>query len=298
MSSHKHELAGKEIKSVTHLAIFTNIGLFVVKFLVGYVSGSMALIADGIHSISDTTTDFAVLLGHYVGSKEPDPSHPYGHGRFETFSAGLIALFLAVVGCGMIYYAALDIAKANVSHPGTAVLAVAVFAVGVKELLYRITKRTAVRTHSSALYANAWHQRSDALSSIAVIIGFAALKFGFDYGDQVATIAVGIMIILVGVGIVGESLQELTEGAIDQETIDHVKQIINANDQIRRWHQLRTRTVGREVFLDLHILVDPELNVTQAHEISESLERALDEQISQPVNITIHIEPDIPELRK
>jgi divalent metal cation (Fe/Co/Zn/Cd) transporter len=106
------------------------------------------------------------------------------------------------------------------------------------------------------------------------------------------------MIILVDVGVFGGCLREFTEGAIDVKTIDHIKQIVSANDQIRQWHKLRTRTVGREVFLDLHILVDPDLNIAIAHEIAESLENALHEQIPRPVNITVHIEPDIPELRK
>jgi len=298
MDNDKQIIASRQIKSVTHLAIVVNIALFAVKVLVGFVSGSVALIADGIHSIFDTTTDIAVLLGHYFGSKEPDRQHPYGHGRFETFSAGFIAIFLVLVGSAMIYYAAVDITKANVSNPGPAVLVVAVIAVAIKELLFRLTRRTAVRTHSTALYANAWHQRSDALSSVAVIIGFISLKLGFNYGDQISAIAVGLMVILIGIRITGDCLSELTESAIDQSTIERIKHIINANSAIRQWHRLRTRTVGREVFLDVHILVDPNLNVAAAHKISESLESALHQQITRPVNITVHIEPDIPALRK
>ncbi|MFQ6036191.1 MAG: cation diffusion facilitator family transporter, partial [Sedimentisphaerales bacterium] len=281
----------RQIRSVTNLAMVINITLFVVKVLVGFVSGSIALIADGVHSISDTSTDFVVLLGHHFGSKEPDRQHPYGHGRFETFSAGLIAIFLVCVGSVMVYYAAVDITKASVSNPGPIVLVVAVIAVAVKELLFRLTRRTAVRTHSAAVYANAWHQRSDALSSVAVIIGFISLKLGFDYGDQIAAIAVGLMVILIGVRLTGDCLGELTESAIDQSTIERIKNIINANSAIRQWHRLRTRTVGREVFLDVHILVDPNLNVAAAHEIAQSLEDTLDEQITRPVNITVHIEP-------
>lgn len=298
MGNDKQIIAGKGIRSVTKTSIVVNIGLFAAKFGVGILSGSIALMADGIHSLSDMTTDGAVLLGHYFGSKEPDEEHPYGHGRAETFTAVLIALLLVVVGSAMIYYAAIDIAKGNVAEPGIAILIVASVSVVAKELLYRLTKRVAIRTHSTALYANAWHQRSDALSSVAVVIGFVSLKFGFDYGDQIAAVAVGLMIILVGVRIIGYCLRELTESAIDRDTIEHIKDIINSDSSIRQWHKLRTRTVGREVFLDLHILVDPDLDIAAAHEISESLENALDEQISRPVNITVHIEPDTPELRK
>ena len=133
---------------------------------------------------------------------------------------------------------------------------------------------------------------------MAVLIGYVLLKFNFTHGDQLAAIAVGLMIIWVGVTIIGSSLRELTESAIDVETIEHIKEIINSDPAIRQWHQLRTRMVGREVFLDLHILVDPELNVAAAHEISERLEASVDQKIARPTNIIIHVEPDVPELRK
>jgi len=298
MDEHEQKIAGRQIKSVTNLGIITNMALFIIKLIVGFLSGSMALIADGIHSLSDTTTDVAVLLGIHLGSKEPDRSHPYGHGRAETFSAGFIALILFFVGSAMIYYAAVDIAKGNVTIPHTAVLIVAIVSIIAKELLYRVTKRVAILTYSTALYANAWHHRSDAFSSVAVVIGFISLKFGFDYGDQIAAVAVGLMIILVGIRIIVDCLRELTEGAVDSETIGHIRDIIGANSSIRQWHKLRSRTVGREVFLDLHILVDPDLTITTAHKIAENLENALHEQIDRPVNITVHIEPDLPTMRK
>lgn len=298
MNDHKHQIAGKQIKSVTRLAIATNIILSALKVSVGFFASSVALIADGFHSLSDMTTDLAVLLGVRLGSKEPDESHPYGHGRLETFSAGFVALLLAVIGSAMIYYAAVGIARGKVVVPGAAVLIVAIVSIVVKELLYRITKSVAIKSYSTALYANAWHQRSDALSSVVVVIGFVSLKLGFAYGDQIAAMGVGLMIILVAARVISDCLRELTEGAIDKKTIEHIKDIINANGQVRQWHKLRTRMVGREVFLDLHILVDPELNVAAAHEIANSLESALHEQITQPVNITVHIEPDIPAMRK
>jgi cation diffusion facilitator family transporter len=240
----------------------------------------------------------AVLLGVRLGSKAPDQSHPYGHGRAETFSAALIALILILVGGAMIYYATMAIARDEVTVPRFEVLIVAIISIASKEWLYKATRKIAIKSHSPALYANAWHHRSDALSSIAVVIGFISLELGFGHGDQVAAIAVGLMIIWVGVSVVGDSLRELTEGAVDSETIEHIKKIISANSSIHQWHKLRTRTVGREVFLDLHILVDPDLTITAAHGISESLENALDEQIARPINITVHIEPDTPELRK
>jgi cation diffusion facilitator family transporter len=298
MGNDKRTIASRQIKSITYIGIAINIVLSVVKVVIGSLAGSLALVADGVHSFSDVATDAAVLLGLRLGSKEPDQSHPYGHGRAETFSAGLIALVLILVGGVMIYYATMAIARDKVTTPRLGVLIVAIVSIAAKEWLYKATQKIAIQSHSPALYANAWHHRSDALSSVAVVIGFISLEFGFGHGDHVAAIAVGLMIIWVGVRIIGDSLRELTEGAVDSDTVERIRDVINANSSIRQWHKLRTRTVGREVFLDLHILVDPDLSIGAAHEITESLENALDEQITRPVNITVHIEPDIPNLRK
>jgi len=298
MANDKLEAANRQIRAVTNIGIGTNAVLAALKIGVGIWAGSMALVADGIHSVSDIGTDFAVLLGVWFGSKEPDRRHPYGHGRAETFAAAFIAAVLILIGAAMVYYAALDIARKHIPRPGPAVLIVAILSIVSKEVLYRLTTRVAVRSYSSALYANAWHHRSDAMSSVVVVIGFISLRLGFDYGDQIAAIGVGLMIILVGVRVAGDCLRELTESAVDSETINHIRSIIDSHDRIRDWHRLRTRMVGREVFLDLHILVDPNLTVSAAHDISESLEKAFHEQIPRPVNITVHIEPDLPELRR
>jgi cation diffusion facilitator family transporter len=258
----------------------------------------LSLVADGVHSVTDMITDFAVLLGLHFGSQKPDPEHPYGHGKLETLAAAGIALGLLIVGLGMVYYAAHDIAKGIIKRPHNAVLVAAILAIAVKEFIYRITKAVAIKYHCPAALANAWHDRADALSSVAVIIGVVAQKFGFDYGDQVAAIAVGIMVSLIAVGIIRDCLAEFTEQAVDEATLDQIKDVINSDTQVRQWHHLRTRAAGREIFLDLHILVDPNLNILAAHDVSERLETALHRQLTRPVNIIIHVEPDIPQLRK
>lgn len=294
----KHDAGAEQIKSVTYLGIAVNIALAIIKIAVGLLAASLSLLADGVHSLSDLATDAVLLLGVRLGAKGPDGSHPYGHGRAETLSAGLIAIVLIFVGGAMIYYATMAIAREKVTTPCLGVLAAAIISIAAKEWVYRVTKRTAVRSHSPALYANAWHHRSDALSSVAVVIGYISLEFGFHYGDQAAAIAVGTMVIWVGVRVISDCLRELAETSVDSATVEHIKRIISADPSVHGWHKLRTRTVGREVFLDLHILVDPELNVAAAHEVTVNLEKALDEQISRPTNITIHIEPDVPEMRQ
>lgn len=298
MNNDKQQTATKQLRLVTYLSIGANIFLIAGKFTVGVITGSLSLLADAIHSVSDMLTDIAVLLGLYFGARQPDSTHQYGHGKLETLAAGAIAAGLLAVGLGMIYYAARDIAEDNVTHPRNLVLAAAAGAIAVKEVVYRVTKVVALKYHCHAALANAWHDRADALSSVAVIIGVIAQRFGFDHGDQVAAIGIGVMVVVVGIKLSGECLGELTERTIDQATIDRIKGVIKANSQIHQYHRLRTRAVGREVFLDIHILVDPNLSVAAGHEISERLEKALDEQISRPTNIVVHIEPDIPELRE
>lgn len=298
----KRDIANRQIRIVTYVGVVVNVVLAGVKFAVGFSAGSMALLADGVHSLSDTATDFAVLLGIHFGSKAPDPEHPYGHGRIETFASLFIAVVLVVVGGVMIFRASMSIAagqsQANAVAVGPAVFWAALLSVFVKEALYQLTKKTAVKVHSTALYANAWHHRSDALSSIVVLIGFVSLRFGYVYGDQIATVAVGLMIILVAVKIVRGCLDEFAERAVDSATMERIKQIIDSEDRICQWHNLRTRSAGREIFIDLHILVDGELNISNAHEIAEELEETLHARMTRPVNITIHVEPDRPELRK
>ena len=298
MNNDKQNIASRQLRLVTYLSIAANVFLIAGKFTVGLMTSSLSLLADAIHSVSDMLTDLAVLLGLYFGSKKPDSSHPYGHGKLETLAAIAIALGLLGVGFGMIYYAALDIAKDNVTRPRNLTLAAAIVAIAVKEAVYRITKAVAIKHHSPAALANAWHDRADALSSVAVIAGVIAQKFGFDHGDQVAAIGIGVMVVIVATKLIRDCLGELIEKTVDQATIEQIKNVIKANGQIRQYHRLRTRTVGREVFLDLHILVDPNLSIAAAHEIASSLENALHEQIARPVNITVHIEPDIPEMRK
>ncbi len=298
MSPNKFDDHNKMIRKVTYLGIVVNVALAVVKLSVGMASGSMALFADGVHSFSDLATDVAVLLGVRFGSKEPDSKHPYGHGRIETFSSVFVASALIIVGSLMIYKASRCIAGIDSGMEkkfvlGPTVIFVALLSVISKEALYWMTKMVAVKSHSTALYANAWHHRSDALSSIAVLVGFISMKFGYVYGDQLAAVAVGLMIVLVGTKIMGKCFEEFSEGAVDGETFAQITQIIESDKNIGKWHKLRTRNVGREVFIDMHILVDPGLNIVEAHDIAEELENAMHKQIVRPVNITVHIEPDM-----
>jgi cation diffusion facilitator family transporter len=288
----------KSIQKVTYVGMAVNVGLAAVKIVFGFLVGSVSLVADGFHSLSDLATDAAVLVGVHFGSKEPDHEHPYGHGRIETFSAAFIALILVLIGCGMIYKAGIEIARMTDSNGttktfGAVVIGVSLISVVAKEWIYRWTRNIAIKTHSAALYANAWHHRSDALSSVAVLIGAIAVLFGYPLGDGIAAIAVGLMIILVGVKVINGCLSELTERSVDRKTVQRIEKVLASEKRILGWHKLRTRSLGREIFVDLHILVDSNLNITAAHEIADALEQSLHDKIAQPVNVMVHVEPKV-----
>ena len=301
--NHSIQQDNQQIRRVTYLGIVINLALSLIKGIVGFAAGSIGLIADGIHSLSDLVTDAAILVGIHFGSKKPDASHPFGHGRMETFSAAVVAIILGLVGCGMIYEAAMEIARVHAAEEhmvtiSMAVIWVALLSILTKEGLYHVTRIVAVRSHSTALYANAWHHRSDALSSVAVLAGAIAVRFGYPHGDQLAAIGVGLMIILVSVRILGDCINELSERSADQTTVTQIEAVLSRQPQIVQWHKLRTRSVGREVFLDVHILVSPDLKITEAHAVADQLEEALRTQLPRPVNVMIHVEPDLPGMRK
>ena len=186
------------ILRVNWLGVLINIFLGTIKITVGFFAGSMAVFADGIHSLSDLATDFAVLIGTKLAAKEPDEKHPYGHEWYHTISSLFISHVLVVLGCGMIYKSAMSVARQEVFELKSVSLIVVVFSIVSKEWLYRKTRLVAIKTHCVSLFANAWHHRSDALSSVAVLIGLISVKLGFNFGEQYATAAVGLMVILAG----------------------------------------------------------------------------------------------------
>ncbi len=294
----KNTQAIGQILRVTYIAMGVNVLLVVLKFLVGIITGSLAITADAVHSLSDFINDFAVVIGAKLGSKKPDAEHQYGHAWIETAIAGGIAIVLGFVGCATIYRAIDQIAHQQHNLLGLPVGLVALCASIAKELMFRMTRKTAVWLQCPMLYANAWDQRSDALSSLAVLVGFVAYKFGLYYADQFAAVVVGVMILVVAVKVIGNCLGDFTARSVDAKTAEQIQDIIASQKQIKRWHGLRTRTVGRELFMELHILVEPSLGITEAHQVSEQLEQKLHENISRPVNITVHIEPDIPAFRR
>lgn len=283
-----------QIQKVTFWGAITNIVLSLIKIIVGYLVNSIALVADGVHSFSDLITDFLVIIGVYVGEKPPDEKHPYGHGKIETIVTIIIGLFLCFLGVGLLWESAKRFVEKPNSFPGIPIIIVAVLSIIIKEILFNVTKKIAKETNCSTLLANAWHHRSDSLSSLAVLIGGVAVYFGISYGDQIAGIVVGSMIFFTGFKIILEPIGELVEKSIDKESIEKIKNIIDSESKICGWSQLRTRKVGREIFIDLNIQVDPGMTIAVGHSIVDKIENKIKSAFNTPANIVIHIEPYCP----
>lgn len=282
----------KKIRSITLWGALLNIVLLMLKIVTGFLIKSSALIADGVHSLTDLVTDLIILLGSRLSSRPADDTHPYGHKKFDTIASQLIAFFLIALGFGFVFSASNALFNKEVNYPGVAMLIVAAVSVLSKEIIFFLTRKVSRITQSAALYANAWHHRSDSFSSMAVLIGGAASLLGWGYADNMATIIVGIMIMGVAGKIFYDNLIELTEHSADKKSILAIEKILSQSEDISGWHALRTRSLGGELFLDFHVIVDPSLTVHESHKIVEKIEEQIQAELSKPANILIHIDPE------
>jgi len=280
-----------QVMRITVIGLGLNAFLIALKLGVGITVGSAALVADAIHSLSDLATDVVALLGIRLASRPADEGHAYGHGRFESISAALIGVALVAGGVIIAWRAGLDLSRGEENIPGYPMLVVAAVSIVSKEWLFRATRRIARTWSSPTLQANAWHHRSDALSSMAVLFGGIAGSAGWGHGDQAAALAVGAMLVVVGAGAIWRVFVELTESSVSAEESRLIVQAIGQIPGVRGWHRLRTRVVGREVFMDVHVLVDPWLSVDESHDICSSVERSVGQCLERPTNVIVHCEP-------
>ncbi|WP_027966665.1 cation diffusion facilitator family transporter [Halomonas halocynthiae] len=264
----------------------------IAKLITGSLVGSAALIADAIHSFSDLVTDIFVLAATHYGRQEPDNDHPYGHGRIETLATLLLGSMLIFVA-GAIAWSSLEnlLADQAVNTPGYWAIGLAVIGVLSKEWIFRFTLRVAREVNSSLLEANAWHSRSDALSTVAVLIGLIGAQLGAGWADTVAALIVGLMIGHVGVRLMWESSRELVDTALPPEEQQALLDIASAVPGVHGVHDLRTRNVGSDVLLDLHIVVAPRVTVSEAHGIGNAVCRRLYKTYPKVTDVTFHIDP-------
>lgn len=280
-------------RRVTIVGAVVNLVLSIGKVAIGIVGGSPALVADGIHSLSDLLTDIMVVWAAKHGSKDADEDHPYGHGRIETVSTVILGLVLLLVAAGIIYDAASRLFHPErLTHPGVLALVMAAISVLSKEVLYLYTLRVAKRIRSNLLKANAWHHRSDAISSIVVIVGIGGTMAGLPYLDAIAAAAVGLMIARIAWDLGWHAVHELVDTALEAERVEAIRRVIQSVDGVNELHTLRTRRMGADALVDVHIQVDPLLSVSEGHHISERVRQTVISEIDEVQDVLVHIDPE------
>jgi len=283
----------KTIDRVTWIGIAINILQTVSKLIGGVLTQSQALIADGIHSLSDLLTDSMVLLASKHAHVEADADHPYGHGRYETIATVALGVLLLIVAIG-IGIDAIDrlMSDQPLPLPGPFALAIAIFSILSNEGMFQYAIRVSRRINSTMLAANAWHSRSDALSSIVVLIGISGTMLGFPMLDAIAAIVVAVMIARMGWKVGHSSVQELVDTALDPDTVESIKQHINAIDDVIHLHMLRSRKMADQALVDVHIQVSSKLSVSEGHRISEAVEQSLKDNFDEINDVTVHIDAE------
>jgi cation diffusion facilitator family transporter len=294
------ELSTKSAKagiSVTLVGVLVNAFLILFKFFAGIFGQSQALIADAVHSISDLFTDFVVLLGLRIGRKVPDERHHFGHARIETLASAIVGLTLIATALYLGIKASWNIYHHTEYHPTWLALVGAGVSIALKESLYHYTIHIGRRIKSSAIMANAWHQRSDALSSVAVLLGVAGahIKPSWHILDSYAALCVSFFIIKVGLEILWGAIREFTDTAPQPEILDKIKQCTLSVDRVIDMHDLRVRTSGGLHQMELHIVVDGRLTVTEGHRIAKAVERCLAEEVTDLDRIIVHVDPEMDE---
>jgi len=283
----------KIVKKVTLWGLVVNIVLSALKMLAGYFGNSQAVFADGIHSASDSITDVAVIVGSTYWSAPPDDDHPYGHGRIETAVTVFIGVLLVAVALGMGYNAVVSFGEKSDSVPGMIAFVAAVVSIIIKEILYRWNDSVGKKIKSSAMLANAWHHRSDAMSSIPVAVAVIVSKIypGIGYVDNIGAIIVCLFILHAAYKISWKALRELTDVSVEKDVCNLLESLALSVEGVDDVHKCRTRFFGNGIQVDLHILVNPEFTVREGHDISRKVRRKLVENGPDVLDVIVHLEP-------
>lgn len=283
-------------KKVTLLGAAINALLGIIKLLFGIIGHSHALIADGIHSFSDLLTDAMVIVASKFGSQDADEDHPYGHQRIETAATMLLSLLLIVTGLGIAVDAMQQLWASHSETPEPIVAWIAGLSILANEALYHYTHYIGKKIDSELIVANAWHHRSDAASSVIVLIGVVGAMAGYLHFDSMAAMIVGLMIVKMGWQLGWSSVRELIDTGVEPETLLQIEQLIKQVPGVKEAHQLRTRSMGGTIFIDVHILVDPHLSVSEGHHIAHRVHHDLIAKMPIVGDVTVHIDPEDDEI--
>ncbi|HPN95070.1 MAG: Ferrous-iron efflux pump FieF [bacterium ADurb.Bin236] len=285
--------AARTARRVTSIGLVINVALSAAKFAAGVFGGSQAMVADAIHSLSDTVTDIAVIVGSMFWQRPPDEDHPHGHGRIETAVTVFIGTALAAVAVGLIYNALTTFEERHSSLPAMIALWAALGSIVIKEILYRWTAAVAAKVKSPAMAANAWHHRSDALSSIpaAAAVAGARLLPGAQFLDHLGAVVVAAFILHAAWRISWPAINQLIDAGAPAEIIRRVERAAMSVDGVRAAHKIRARHIGSGFEVNLHVLVDPDISVRAGHDIATATRGRVVFETPDVVDVIVHIEP-------
>jgi cation diffusion facilitator family transporter len=281
------------IRRISIIGLIVNIFLFIIKLLLGIFGQSQALTADAFHSLSDFTTDISIVLGVKFWSKPPDERHPYGHRRIETVITIIICVILLIAAFSLGYNAILSLKGESKGPPQFIAFIGALISIISKEILYRLTLKTGKKEKSKALIANAWHHRTDALSSIPVGVAILVTLINekLDFLDQVTALLVSIFILYAAYKLLKPSLLEIIGTGLSEKNKEFIKSLIHSVKEVKSVHALRSRQMGSGWFVDLHIQVDANMTVEKSHKVAESVKKILLEKGPEIIDVVVHIEP-------
>lgn len=276
----------------TWVSIVINIGLTLFQIIGGFMAHSQALMADGLHSLSDLLSDVLVLFANRHGNRRADADHPYGHARMETAATLILGVFLAALGVILLVAAAMRLQQPEALQPvNPLALGIAVIALIAKEGMFRYMLAVAKRVRSQMLIANAWHARSDAASSLVVIVGVAGNLLGYTFFDLLAAAVVGVIIAHMGGKLALEAMNELIDTGLDAEEVDAIRQTLLNTHGVRGLHELRTRKMADNALVDAHIVVDSKISVSEGHYIAEAARQAVLNN-HHVMDVMVHIDPE------
>lgn len=282
----------KQAKKITIIGAITNAMLGLIKVLGGIFFKSHGLLADGVHSFSDLFTDGMVLIASKYGSQEADERHTYGHQRIETAATMVLSLLLILAGIGIGWDALDVILNDKVQTPEIFSLPIAVISIAANEILYHATNRVGKLINSPLLIANAWHHRTDAASSAIVLIGVLGAVFGVPLLDPLAAVIIAAMIIKMGVNYGVDSLKELVDTGVDYEKIKLIENTIKKIDGVEKMHCFRNRMMGKDMYVDVHIIVESYISVSEGHHIAQQVHKNLLDEFAEIKDVTIHVDPE------
>ena len=284
------DLTEKHALRVTWLGLFANLILAIAKGFIGTIAHSSALIADAGHSVSDLLSASITLWAVHMSGVPKDKNHPYGHGKFETVGTFIVAIFLLLTGVGVAWHVLNKIDTPEV--PGTAALWMAGIAICFKEALFHVTRMVGRRSGSRVLLANAWHHRSDAISSVAALVGIGGAQWGIPLMDPIAGVLVAGLIIKTGIDIGYESIRELTDETVEEEVISELGHILAEIDGVDHFHEMRARRMGPQLLVDLHIEVDSMMSISAAHQVAERVRLRILDELPAVNEVLVHVDAE------